>query len=112
MQAYIENSQICVIPHVRSEQTDNSSPNKLFQYMYFKKPLISSDCKSLEKLILEENCGLIFKDRDSKDLANKIIKLYSNSDLRKQLGENGHNSVVSKYNWEATSEALRQIYYI
>jgi len=110
MQAYIESSHICVIPHVRSEQTDNSSPNKLFQYMYFNKPLISSNCKSLEKLILEENCGLIFKDRDSKDLAKKIIKLYSNSDLRKQLGENGHNSVVSKYNWEATSGALRQIY--
>ena len=112
MQAYIESSQICVIPHIRSEQTDNSSPNKLFQYMYFGKPVISSNCKSLEKLILEENCGLIFKDRESGDLAQKIIKLHNNSDLRKHLGENGHNSVVSKYNWEATSEDLRQIYYI
>lgn len=110
MQAYIESSDICVIPHVRSEQTDNSSPNKLFQYMYFSKPVISSNCKSLEKLILQENCGLIFRDRDSHHLAEQIIELYKNNDLRKQLGENGHKSVMNKYNWEATSSALRELY--
>jgi glycosyltransferase involved in cell wall biosynthesis len=110
MQAYIEVSDICVIPHVRSEQTDNSSPNKLFQYMYFSKPVISSNCKSLKKLILKENCGLIFNDRDSHDLAEQIIKLYKDSDLRNTLGNNGHLSVMQKYNWEATSGALLQIY--
>lgn len=110
MQAYIDVSDICVIPHVRSEQTDNSSPNKLFQYMYFSKPVISSDCKSLEKLILEENSGLIFNDRNSQDLAKQIIKLYKDSDLRKTLGNNGHISVMQKYNWEATSGALKKIY--
>ena len=110
MQAYIESSDICVIPHVRSEQTDNSSPNKLFQYMYFSKPVISSNCKSLEKLILQEDCGLIFRDRDSHHLAEQIINLYKNSDLRNQLGENGHKSVMNKYNWEATSFALRELY--
>jgi glycosyltransferase involved in cell wall biosynthesis len=110
MQAYIEASHICVIPHVRSQQTDNSSPNKLFQYMYFGKPVISSNCKSLEKLIVEEDCGLIFRDRDSKHLAEQILKLYKDSDLRKKLGENGHKSVMSKYNWEATSQALKELY--
>jgi len=110
MQAYIEISDICVIPHVRSEQTDNSSPNKLFQYMYFGKPVISSNCKSLEKLILKEDCGLIFRDRDSHHLAEQVLKLYSDSDLRKRLGENGHKSVMSKYNWEATSAGLLKLY--
>jgi glycosyltransferase involved in cell wall biosynthesis len=110
MQAYIEISDICVIPHVRSEQTDNSSPNKLFQYMYFGKPVISSNCKSLEKLILAENCGLIFMDRNSEDLAEKIIQLYSDENLRITLGENGNKSVMSKYNWEATSAGLLKLY--
>lgn len=112
MQAYIEASHICVIPHVRSEQTDNSSPNKLFQYMYFGKPVISSNCKSLEKLILEENCGLIFRDRDSQHLAEQIITLYKDNNLRQELGKNGHNSVMLKYNWEATSSGLRELYHV
>ena len=78
--------------------------------MYFSKPVISSNCKSLEKLILEENCGLIFNNRDSRDLAEKILQLYENFELRRLLGSNGHNSVMRKYNWEATSAALLQIY--
>jgi glycosyltransferase involved in cell wall biosynthesis len=110
MQAYIEISDICVIPHVRSEQTDNSSPNKLFQYMYFGKPVISSNCKSLEKLILAEDCGLIFKDRDSNDLAKKIEILFADADMRTKLGENGNKSVMNKYNWAATSEGLMNLY--
>ena len=110
MQAYIEISDICVIPHVRSEQTDNSSPNKLFQYMYFGKPVISSNCKSLEKLILAEDCGLIFKDRDSDDLAKKIEILFADADMRTKLGENGNKSVMNKYNWAATSEGLLNLY--
>jgi glycosyltransferase involved in cell wall biosynthesis len=80
--------------------------------MYFSKPVISSNCKSLEKLILEENCGLIFQDRNSHDLAENIIKLYFNSNLREQLGKNGHNAVMQKFNWEATSGALKKIYSI
>jgi glycosyltransferase involved in cell wall biosynthesis len=110
MQAYIEISQICVIPHIRSVQTDNSSPNKLFQYMYFGKPVISSNCISLEKLILAENCGLIFNDRQSKDLADKILLLYQKPELIQQLGANGHEAVMKKYNWAATSLGLLKVY--
>jgi glycosyltransferase involved in cell wall biosynthesis len=78
--------------------------------MYFSKPVISSNCKSLEKLILEEDCGLIFRDRDSHHLAEQVLKLYNDADLRKRLGENGHKSVMQKYNWEATSGGLRELY--
>jgi len=78
--------------------------------MYFGKPVISSNCKSLEKLILAENCGLIFMDRNSEDLAEKIIKLYSDENLRITLGENGNKSVMSKYNWAATSAGLLKLY--
>jgi glycosyltransferase involved in cell wall biosynthesis len=110
MQSYIELSDICVIPHVRSEQTDNSSPNKLFQYMYFSKPVVSSNCVSLEKIILKEECGLIFHDRDSNDLAAKINVLYDDPALRNKLGTNGHLAVMEKYNWEATSGPLLSVY--
>lgn len=78
--------------------------------MYFGKPVISSNCKSLEKLILAEDCGLIFKDRNSNDLAKKIIDLYKNENLRIALGENGNKSVTVKYNWEVTSAGLLNLY--
>lgn len=78
--------------------------------MYFGKPVISSNCTSLEKLILTENCGLIFNDRDSNDLAEKVFTLYKNSELRMQLGFNGSEAVKNKYNWVATASEFLKIY--
>jgi glycosyltransferase involved in cell wall biosynthesis len=110
IQAYIEIADICIIPHIRSEQTDNSSPNKLFQYMFFKKPVISSNCVSLEKIINQENCGLIFKDKNSNDLSDKILVLYQNSSLKVELGNNGYEAVMEKFNWGKTVQKLLTIY--
>ena len=40
-----------IIPHVRTDNNDASSPNKLYQYMYLDKPIIASDCTSLKRII-------------------------------------------------------------
>ncbi len=110
VQSYIELSDVCVIPHLKTVQTDNSSPNKLFQYMYFGKPVISSNCRSLEKIIAQERCGLIFEDRNPADLADKLLLLYHNTDLKHSLGRNGYQAVMNTYNWDATSKGLLKIY--
>lgn len=110
IEAYIKSSSICVIPHIRSEQTDNSSPNKLFQYMYMKKPVVSSNCTSLEKIVLQENCGLIFRDKNSADLAEKLLYLYNNPEECNQMGNNGRKAVLEKFNWDVTVEPLLEVY--
>jgi glycosyltransferase involved in cell wall biosynthesis len=110
VEAYIESSSVCVIPHIRSEQTDNSSPNKLFQYMYKKKPVVSSNCTSLEKIVLQEKCGLIFQDKDSADLAKKLLYLFNNPEECMQMGNHGQKAVLEKYNWDVTVEPLLEIY--
>ncbi|MFZ4400523.1 MAG: glycosyltransferase family 4 protein [Bacteroidales bacterium] len=110
IKSYMNICDIGIIPHLRSEQTDNSSPNKLFQYMYFGMPIISSNCKSIEKIIKQEECGLIYEDTNSKDLADKVLFYFQNRDLMNLTGEKGHNAVLNKYNWEATHFGLLEIY--
>lgn len=110
IQAYIEQSMICAIPHLRSVQTDYSSPNKIFQYMYFGKPVITSNCISLEKLITETKAGLVFEDKNVMDLAEKIKQLFDNPSLSKDLGENGRQAVNQHYNWDATCQPLLDLY--
>ena len=110
IKAYIDICNVGIIPHLRSEQTDNSSPNKLFQYMYFGKPVISSNCKSIERIINEEECGLIYDDRDSSNLAEKVMFYYENQELLKLAGEKGRQAVMNKYNWEATHFELLNLY--
>jgi len=44
MQIYFGKSDICLIPHVKSDHTDSTIPHKIFQYMYAGKPMIVSNC--------------------------------------------------------------------
>jgi glycosyltransferase involved in cell wall biosynthesis len=108
--SYISTSEVCVIPHRKSPQTDNSSPNKLFQYLYFKKPVISSDCNSIEKIILNEKCGLIFHDISPEELAARMNFFYENPNVRNEMGENGYRAVTNKYNWSITVAPLLSLY--
>ena len=106
---YIQASDICIIPHLKTGHTDNTIPHKLFQYMFLKKPVLASNCIPIERIINEVKCGLIYKSNDSDDLAQKAIELFNHSEINK-MGENGYNAVITKYNWSETSKNLIDLY--
>jgi glycosyltransferase involved in cell wall biosynthesis len=99
-----------VIPHLKSPQTDNSSPNKLFIYMLFQKPVVTSNCRSIAQVIEENECGLIFPSGDAQALAQSILQLYRNKDQRLQMGQNAARAVREKYDWNTTVQPLIQMY--
>jgi len=108
--SYMMQSDICVIPHLKTAHTDNTIPHKLFQYMLCKKPIISSDCAPIERIINETKSGLIYKSGDHNSFTKAVIQLYENPDLRKSFGINGYNAVRSKYNWTNTANNLIELY--
>lgn len=103
-------SDIAVIPHLRNEHTDNTSPNKIFHYMLAKKPVLSSNCQYLDKIINETKAGLVYSDRNSNEFADRLAQLIEDKELRTRLGKNGFMGVKEKYNWENTSKALIELY--
>ncbi|MFK8005348.1 MAG: glycosyltransferase family 4 protein [Saprospiraceae bacterium] len=107
---YISASSLCLIPHLKTGHTDNTIPHKLFQYMLLGKPVLSTNCNPLERIINETKSGLIFRSNDEKDLAEKIKYAYDNSDETKQMGVNGTKAVKEIYNWENTAKNLINLY--
>ncbi len=99
-----------IIPHYRSIQNDCSSPNKLYQYMFSGKPVISSNCKSLERVILSINSGLIYEDRSAEELAKRIEQLMSSEELQISLGKNGREAVLQRYNTQVEGANLLKAY--
>ncbi|HJN05987.1 MAG TPA: hypothetical protein QF480_05180, partial [Bacteroidales bacterium] len=95
--------------HLKSEQTDNSSPNKLFQYMYFQKPVMVSDCTSLERVVNETNCGIVYK-YDSPESFSKSAQSIIKSGLLNTFGRNGRKSVLDKYNWDESAIPFLEMY--
>jgi len=103
-------SDICVIPYVKTLQTDASFPHKLTQYMYLSKPVITSDVHSLARILHETKAGLTFYAGDHEDLAEKVEYLYRHNDKREELGTNGRRAVEERYNWDIEGRKLLRLY--
>ena len=99
-------SDAALIPHLRTENNDASSPNKLYQYMYMNKPIISSDCTSLKRIISETRTGFIYKNDSSGELFALLEKLYNNKILLEEINGNGRKAVLEKYNWNIDKKRL------
>lgn len=103
-------SDVTVIPHLKNEHSDNTSPNKIFHYMLAKKPVLVSNCNYLKNIVDESDCGLVYEYSNPDAFADKLKILMDNPSKRDYHGINGYNSVVDKYNWDNTSKGLIKIY--
>jgi len=106
LSSYIEASDICLIPHLKTKHTDNTIPHKLFQYMLLNKPVLSSNCNPIDRILNETKAGVVYKSDDHVDLADRAIQLFKESSKLVEYGENGNHAVIAKYNWEETSKNL------
>jgi len=103
---YIASSTICLIPHIRSEHTETTLPNKLFDYMALGKPVVASNCAPIARVIHETSCGLTFRSGDLADLSTALRTLLSNAEMRHAQGSNGRIAVQGRYNWESEISSL------
>lgn len=111
MQTYFGKSDICLIPHVKSDHTDSTIPHKIFQYMYAGKPMLVSNCAPLERIIKETDTGLVFNNNDPEDFAIKLDTLISNKKyFNEEFAAKGRNLVKEKYNWKNEALTLKSIY--
>ncbi|RYF84465.1 MAG: glycosyltransferase, partial [Chitinophagaceae bacterium] len=108
--SYTLAAQVCISPLVRNLHHDTTYANKIFQYMAMERPVVVSDCPPQVRVIEEEKCGLVHEAQDAQDLADKILYLYQNPGLRKEMGANGKRAVLEQYNWHQTSKDLLALY--
>lgn len=108
--SYIEASDVCLIPHLKTNHTDNTIPHKLFQYMFMKKPVIATNCIPIERILKETGAGLVYTSNNEIQLAENVLYLYKNSSARAEMSAKGHNAVIEKYNWEFSSKNLIDLY--
>jgi glycosyltransferase involved in cell wall biosynthesis len=107
---HVKGSDICVIPYHNTPHTATTVPHKLFQYMFFKKPVLGADVMPLKRIITETMCGLVFKAGDSKDLAEKLVHMVDDEEGIEEMGRNGHRAVIEKYNWDNEGGKLLKLY--
>ena len=92
--SYLNVADIGVSPLHRNLHHDTTYANKLFQYMSFAIPVLVSDALAQKNLIEEVKSGLVHKEQDATEIAEKIMTLFSDPDLSKKLGLNGKQFIV------------------
>ena len=91
-----------------SEHTHVTMPNKVYDYMAFRKPVLVSDCRPMKRLVETHRCGLVFRSQDAEDLVEKVLQLRDPA-LRAELGANGRKAVEERYHWEVDGKRLIEV---
>jgi D-inositol-3-phosphate glycosyltransferase len=71
-------------------------------------PVIASDLPGNKEIIVSGNNGILFKDGNAEDLAEKINLIMNNNDLRNIIGESGRNYVIKNHDWKITASKIIQ----
>ncbi len=108
--SYLKVTDVCLSPILKNDQHESGIANKVFQYILFEKPVIASDCLPQQKLIYENNCGLIHKSGDADDLAKVVLKFAKEKEKWIENGKNGKKAVLNKYNVKSAGLELDKIY--
>lgn len=102
-----------VVPALYDPAVPNNryaSPNKLFEAMMFSKPVIVNRETTMAGIVKKENCGMVVKYGDVRELRDAILKLKSGVKLSIELGMNGRMAYEREYNWKEMENRLLLAY--
>ncbi|MGZ4856932.1 MAG: glycosyltransferase family 4 protein, partial [Methanobacteriaceae archaeon] len=102
----INNAQFTICP---SEWYENY-PFSVIEAMYFKKAIIGARIGGIPELLMHEKTGLLFESFNADDLREKIVRLWNDDKLRKELGENAFNFISNQISYNRHYSILKEIF--
>ena len=106
--SFIAASDVCIIPHLKTQHTDKTIPHKLFQYMFMKKPVVATNCKPIERIVKESKSGKIYTHDSIEECSTAVVDMFNDNLV--EYGDRGHEAVMSKYNWKNAAKELLSVY--
>ncbi len=73
-------------------------------------PVVAGDLPAVHDSITHEESGLIFPPGNVQALAESIMRLLDDSDLRFRLADEGRKRVVGKFDWEIIADKYCKLY--
>lgn len=107
---YMKATRLGLIPLPDTLKMRANIPTKMFEYMFFKLPVLTSDLPPCGQFMLKDDFGYLIKYDDVKAYTDIILNLLDHPELIEQLGSTGHKLVINKYNWEAEEKKLAEVY--
>lgn len=99
---------IAVSPLRRTEYNDLAMAVKLFDFMSYGLPVVSTDCTEMAALVKEVDAGLVVEDNVDA-LAVGILRLLQDRDLATRLGRNGYQAIQSEHSWQHRGQEVLRL---
>lgn len=100
-------ADIGIVPLLRSPFSELCQPNKLFEYIACKKPVIASRLGAIEESF-DDSCVMFFEPGNHEDLARCIVDLYQYPAKRRYLVENAY-SCFEPMCWKETKKIYLKV---
>jgi glycosyltransferase involved in cell wall biosynthesis len=87
-----------------------SCPTKLFEYMAMGIPVVTSDFPLYREVVEKSSCGLCVDPSSPTAVADAIEFLLEDRQRAAEMGHNGRNAVLTRYNWTTEFQKLTGFY--
>jgi glycosyltransferase involved in cell wall biosynthesis len=92
----INEADVCLGVFGNNRKAQVVIPNKIVEAIACGKAVITGRQDVLKEIFVENESILMCEPENPKDLANKILKLKNNQQLREEIGKNGYNLFLTK----------------
>lgn len=89
---------------------EDALPNKLFEYMSAGIPVVASDFPLWRQIIQTAQCGIQTDPMNPEGIARAIQQIIDDPQQAQEMGKRGKLAVQTKFNWEAESQKLLDLY--
>jgi glycosyltransferase involved in cell wall biosynthesis len=105
--SFLDAGDIGVIPHVVNRYTDQTVPNKLFDYMIAGLPVLTTPADPIAGVVRTVGCGRVLPaDADGAAVADAVGEM-RDAEVRHRWAQNGRDAVEGSYNWETDAVEIR-----
>jgi glycosyltransferase involved in cell wall biosynthesis len=106
----LNNIKIGMVTLLPTPSYIESLPIKMFEYMLAGIPIITSNFPFWQDIVVSSNCGIMVDPSDCQQIKTAINYLLANQDIAINMGQNGKNAVLNKYNWDLEVTKLFSLY--
>jgi len=105
----IAQADICLGMFGDTDKALHCSAYKIIEGMACKVPVVTGDTPALREIVKNRETGLLCRMADEKDLADKIMELKNNSDLRTKIAESGYQFCQKYMTPKATGADFKKV---
>ncbi|MCK4802382.1 glycosyltransferase [bacterium] len=105
----VSRAHVCLGIFGNTEKALRVVPNKVFQCLSFKKPVITGRTPAILEYFVDRENIFLCEGADADSLANAIMLLKDNEELRRRIAENGYKLIQENFTSELIGKQVKEI---